>query len=136
MVDPNRKINRLTDKDVEFLVECEEEFGDRYSHDDDEFMAHCAKPSAAPPIVENWSAAVYGVGNSGAGNHHNNRSGPGRHQRSWRGGNHNFWKGNYDNRRHNDNRDNHQNRYKIYQKDRRPMNIRRDYNNFVAASKD
>lgn len=54
MVDPNRKINRLSDKDISFLEECEEEFGARYTEDDAEFMAHCAKPAPDPPVIENW----------------------------------------------------------------------------------
>lgn len=71
MVDPNRKINRLPDKDVNFLEECESEFALRYTKDDDEFMAHCAKPAPEPPLVDNWTSGGGGGGppggNSGGG---------------------------------------------------------------------
>lgn len=55
MVDPNRKINRLSDDDAAFLVECEQEFRNRYTDGDEEFAAFAAKPAKAPPIVESWS---------------------------------------------------------------------------------
>lgn len=55
MVDPNRKINRLSDDDAAFLVECEQEFRNRYTDGDEEFAAFAAKPAKAPPIVEPWS---------------------------------------------------------------------------------
>lgn len=79
MVDPNRKINRLPDKDVNFLEECESEFALRYTKDDDEFMAHCAKPAPEPPLVDNWTSGGGGGppgGNSGGGGYsgsYNNR---------------------------------------------------------------
>lgn len=54
MVDPNRKINRLSDDDAAFLVECEQEFRNRYTEADEEFAAFVAKPTKPPPIVEPW----------------------------------------------------------------------------------
>ncbi|TMW44642.1 hypothetical protein DOY81_010278 [Sarcophaga bullata] len=86
MVDPNRKINRLTDKDIEFLEECEREFGLRYTEEDADFMEHCTKPLDDPPIVENWN---FGGGGDNAnkndgGNRNYNRGGN-RHNRNWRG---------------------------------------------------
>lgn len=56
MVDPNRKINRLSDNDAAFLVECEHEFRHRYTQEDKEFAAFSAKPNRPPPIVEPWKA--------------------------------------------------------------------------------
>lgn len=67
MVDPNRKINRLPDKDVNFLEECESEFAQRYTKDDAEFMAHCAKPVPEPPLVDNWMSGGGGGGGPGGG---------------------------------------------------------------------
>lgn len=100
MVDPNRKINRLPDKDVNFLEECESEFALRYTKDDAEFMAHCAKPVPEPPLVDNWMSGGGGGGppggSSGGGysssynNRYNggNRRGGGGGDRGWhrRGG--------------------------------------------------
>lgn len=56
MVDPNRKINRLSDDDAAFLVECEQEFRNRYTDADDEFAKFLAKPTKAPPIIEPWKS--------------------------------------------------------------------------------
>lgn len=55
MVDPNRKINRLSDDDAAFLNECESEFRNRYTSDDEEFKEFKEKPSRPPPIVEPWN---------------------------------------------------------------------------------
>ncbi|XP_073840139.1 uncharacterized protein [Musca autumnalis] len=143
MVDPNRKINRLTDRDLEFLEECEREFGLRYSEEDSEFMEHCAKPLPDPPVVENWS---FGDGGGGR-NHNQNRGGGNRGPRGWRGhggNNRNFrhrrggrgggsgrYQNGYDSRDQNYRREREQ-PYPQHP----PMNVRRDYGNFVAASKD
>lgn len=56
MVDPNRKINRLSDDDAAFLVECEQEFRNRYTDSDEEFAKFLAKPTKPPPIVEPWKS--------------------------------------------------------------------------------
>ncbi|KAH8345781.1 hypothetical protein KR067_004280 [Drosophila pandora] len=166
MVDPNRKINRLADRDISFLEECELEFTGRFTDDDPEFMAHCSKPFPDPPIVENWTGGGGGGGGGGSSGrdagypykHHNRFNG--HHQRGgdrgWHrrggGGNYNHHdRGFRDNRRNNryDNRDRRDRGdgdgsggYKRTH-DRRdspnnepPMKVRRDYGNFVPASKD
>lgn len=151
MVDPNRKINRLTDRDLEFLEECEREFSLRYTEEDAEFMDHCSKPLPDPPIVDNWSFGGGGGqgfrdGGDGARNQHR---GGNRNQRGWRGhgggGNHHR---NYRHRRGGggraqngyDGRDYPQHSYRRERDqpypNHPPMNVRRDYGNFVAASKD
>lgn len=64
MVDPNRKINRLSDDDAAFLVECEQEFRHRYTEGDEEFAAFTAKPTKSPPIVEPWRRQHNDSGNN------------------------------------------------------------------------
>ncbi|XP_055382798.1 RNA guanine-N7 methyltransferase activating subunit [Condylostylus longicornis] len=91
MVDPNRKINRLTDKDIEFLDECEEEFAYRYTENDEEFVAHCQKELTDPPIVEPWNTHQHQQ--RGNNFHHRgnfgSRSGDsGNRYNNWRGGYH------------------------------------------------
>lgn len=54
MVDPNRKINRLSDEDASFINECEQEFGNRYTDADAEFKELMAKPNSKPPILDPW----------------------------------------------------------------------------------
>lgn len=96
MVDPNRKINRLSDDDAAFLVECEQEFRNRYTDADDEFAAFCATPNKPPPIIEpwpsnrrhhqndsgnNWNRNNYRQNNR---NHYNNRNNDNRGQRNYR----------------------------------------------------
>lgn len=54
MVDPNRKINILTKEQDQFLEECEEEFKNRFTEDDEEFMEFCKRPEVPPPIVDQW----------------------------------------------------------------------------------
>ncbi|XP_075164445.1 uncharacterized protein LOC142237018 [Haematobia irritans] len=148
MVDPNRKINRLTDNDLEFLEECEREFSVRYTDSDAEFMQHCSRPLPDPPIIENWSSGggsggFREGGESGSRNHHRGwRRGHGggggnhrnyRQRRGGRGGGGRFHNG-YDNRDrpyNNPRHDQHQSN-----SNHPPMNVRRDYGNFVAASKD
>ncbi|XP_017862999.1 PREDICTED: uncharacterized protein LOC108613789 [Drosophila arizonae] len=164
MVDPNRKINRLSDKDISFLEECEEEFGARYTEDDVEFMAHCAKPVPDPPVIENWlcgrSSPGLGGGPFFSLYNYNGEQRRGGGARGWqrRGyNNHNSHNSNKDRRDH------RRNRYESYPRRDRgdgdggnrssernyqhrsrnepqqggsPMQVRRDYGNFVPASKD
>ncbi|XP_061396357.1 RNA guanine-N7 methyltransferase activating subunit [Musca vetustissima] len=152
MVDPNRKINRLTDRDLEFLEECEREFGLRYSEEDAEFMEHCSKPLPDPPVVDNWQ---FGGGDGGGNRNHNQHRGGGgnRSHRGWRGsgdrggGHHRNFRhrrggrgggGRYQNGY--ESRDHSQPSYRRERDQpyppQPPMNVRRDYGNFVAASKD
>lgn len=96
MVDPNRKINRLSDDDAAFLVECEQEFRNRYTDADDEFAKFVAKPTKPPPIVEPWkSNQRHHGGDSGNNwnrnnyrpnnkNHHYNRNNDNRSPRNYR----------------------------------------------------
>lgn len=102
MVDPNRKINHLTDEDVKYLNECENEFKDRFTANDEEFMAVFNKPLSEPPIVANWMTHRSG-GNAGPSNYRGHRSGNYNHrpyhQRSNRGG------GNYNRNYHNNDND-------------------------------
>lgn len=76
MVDPNRKINRLSDDDAAFLVECEQEFRNRYTEADEEFAAFLAKPTKPPPIVEPWRRQQNDSGNNWNRNNYrpNNRN--------------------------------------------------------------
>ncbi|XP_062533574.1 RNA guanine-N7 methyltransferase activating subunit [Armigeres subalbatus] len=89
MVDPKRHINILSEEDQLFLNECEEEFKDRFSEDDSAFVAYCAQPARAPPVLEPWqNRNFYGDGGGGRGrfndrggrggggrfNHHHNRN--------------------------------------------------------------
>lgn len=94
MVDPNRKINRLTDDDAAFLRECEDEFRNRYTVNDEEFVAFCEKPSRDPPIISPWQTG---------GNRPNNQN-QWRNNRGGGGGVYNN-RGNY-NQHHNRNRGN------------------------------
>lgn len=93
MVDPNRKINRLSDDDAAFLVECEQEFRNRYTEGDDEFATFLAKPTKTPPIVEpwrrndsgnNWNRNNYRPNNRNQYNRNNdNRSQRGRYRQNY-----------------------------------------------------
>ena len=76
MVDPNRKINHLTEEDVEFLRECEEEFQHRYTENDEDFKKCLEKQLSTPPIVHPWMDRHSG-GNfhRGGGGGRNNRYG-------------------------------------------------------------
>lgn len=56
MVDPNRKINRLSDDDAAFLRECEQEFRYRFTEKDEEFDKFCKKPVHPPPVVVPWGS--------------------------------------------------------------------------------
>lgn len=90
MVDPNRKINHLTDEDVKYLNECENEFKDRFTENDEEFMALFNKPLPDPPIVTPWMNH-HRSGNAGSSNYRGHRYGnynqrPYHHHRPNRGG--------------------------------------------------
>lgn len=94
MVDPNRKINRLSDDDAAFLVECEQEFRHRYTEDDEEFAAFMAKPTKQPPIVEPWQAnRRHHHGGGGGGDSGNNWS-----RNNYRSNNRNNYNRSNDNR--------------------------------------
>ncbi|XP_053690979.1 RNA-binding protein cabeza [Sabethes cyaneus] len=68
MVDPKRNINKLTEEDVMFLNELEEESKDRYTENDPEYRAVCEKPVKPPPIVHPWKkSSPYGGGHHGGG---------------------------------------------------------------------
>lgn len=91
MVDPNRRINHLTDDDVEFLNECEEEFRDRFTEADPNFKSLCDKEARKPPIIENWMNRQYdGYSNNrggyNRGHRYNNYNNSHRYNRGDRGG--------------------------------------------------
>lgn len=44
----------LTSEQKEFLKECEEEFKDRYTEKDDDFMKIKTEEPKEPPIVDGW----------------------------------------------------------------------------------
>ncbi|XP_031635797.1 RNA guanine-N7 methyltransferase activating subunit-like [Contarinia nasturtii] len=73
MVDPDRKINRLSDDDAAFLRECELEFRNRYTVDDEEFAEFMKKPSKPSPIVEPWKQRNYGDSRGNWNNRNNYR---------------------------------------------------------------
>lgn len=104
-MDPNRKINRLSDDDAAFLVECEQEFRNRYTDADEEFAKFLAKPTKPSPIVEPWKRNHGGGGGGGGG-----RSDSGNH-----------WNRNND-------RHNNRNHYNRHHDNRAPRNYRQHYN--------
>lgn len=109
-MDPNRKINRLSDDDAAFLEECEQEFRMRYTDDDDEFVALRDKPMRPPPIIEPWRNMNQNRRNRGGGNNNwnrnNYRSGGNNQQQHWNHNNrfndHRQHRHNYNNRQHHD----------------------------------
>ncbi|XP_055634239.1 RNA guanine-N7 methyltransferase activating subunit [Toxorhynchites rutilus septentrionalis] len=104
MVDPKRHINILSEEDQLFINECEEEFEFRFTEDDAEFQAHCAKEPAPPPLVEPWqSRNFHGSGGGGGRGRFNDR---GRHQHRARPYNQNYRGNRYNNNRGRDNRNN------------------------------
>ncbi|XP_054735468.1 RNA guanine-N7 methyltransferase activating subunit [Anastrepha obliqua] len=141
MVDPNRKINRLTEKDIEFLDECQDEFENRFTDEDAEYINHCSKPLPDPPIIENWgfSGAGYGHRGGGGGQRNSysrnkwNKRGQDRHYHG--GGNQSY---RYNKRRVNNEpyNVNFRGGHSREERPHKPMDIRRDYGNFVPASKD
>lgn len=80
MVDPNRKINILSEEHQLFLNECEEEFKDRFTEDDAEFQAYCAQPPPPPPVLEPWQNRNYHGGGGGDRRHDGGGRGRGRFQ--------------------------------------------------------
>lgn len=77
MVDPNRKINKnLNDDDEAYLRECETEFRNRFTDTDEEYAAHCAKPTRPPPIMTPWHGGR-SFGNNQPNKWRNNRGGGG-----------------------------------------------------------
>uniref|UniRef100_A0A182NCX6 RNMT-activating mini protein n=1 Tax=Anopheles dirus TaxID=7168 RepID=A0A182NCX6_9DIPT len=62
MVDPKRHINVLSPEEQAFLEECEGAFANRFTDLDDEFMAHCQRPSKPPPVVHPWNSRRGGGG--------------------------------------------------------------------------
>lgn len=91
MVDPNRKINRLSDDDAAFLRECEQEFRNRFTDDDNEYTQFCANGARPPPVVEPWQVnRRQNYGHRGGG------GGGGGHRGG--GGGNNHWRNNYRNR--------------------------------------
>lgn len=101
MVDPNRKINRLSDEDASFLVECEQEFRSRYTDADKEFKQYKEKPDALPPIIEPWNTNKRN--HDGGNNWNRNQS----HRSNYSG----FHRKNYNNRNNDNNRGYKQHRY-------------------------
>lgn len=81
MVDPNRKINHLTDDDVKFLNECEAEFKDRYTENDEEFMKIMENTEAAtPPLIFPWRQGGGGSGRGGQQGNYRGGNGGGYHR--------------------------------------------------------
>jgi RNMT-activating mini protein len=54
MVDPKRHLYKLSDEDRKFVEECEDEFKDRFTEHDPEFVEFCRQPAKPPPIVDPW----------------------------------------------------------------------------------
>lgn len=72
----------LTEEQEKFLAECENEFSNRYSESDANFMELKNRPLSKPPIVDPW-------GNNYNRNHQRGGGGqyrPYNNQRHWRGG--------------------------------------------------
>lgn len=117
MVDPNRKINRLSDDDAAFLVECEQEFRNRYTNSDAEFTAFLAKPTRPPPIVDPWPNKQMNK------DRHHGDSGNNWNRNNYRHNNRNNYNRNNDNR---DNRPNAQRNYRQHYNRPYDRNFRRD----------
>lgn len=118
MVDPNRKINHLSDDDAAFLRECEEEFRDRFSKNDAEFIEIFMKETRSPPIVDPW------YGGRRPNQHHNNSGPSGSGTNHWRDNN----RGNYNAQHQNYNRPNNFNQSRPqYGNNRRRHENSRDF---------
>lgn len=123
MVDPKRHINLLSEEDQLFLNECEEEFKNRFSENDEEFTAYCAQASQTPPVLEPWQNRNF----QGGGGYHGGR---GRFNDRGRFQHHNR---NRDHRYHPGNSSQHGNRYNNYRgrdnnrNDRSNSNLDRSY---------
>lgn len=46
--------DNLSPDDLEFLAKCEEEFKDRYTENDEEFMKVFNAETSVPPIIKSW----------------------------------------------------------------------------------
>uniref|UniRef100_A0A6M2DGK6 Uncharacterized protein n=1 Tax=Xenopsylla cheopis TaxID=163159 RepID=A0A6M2DGK6_XENCH len=73
MVDPDRKINNLTDEHRAFLAECEVEFADRYTEKDNDYKIRVEAKDNPPPIVDPWE----GTRKKNYDNHNRNERGRG-----------------------------------------------------------
>lgn len=114
MVDPNRKINiNLSDDDAAFLVECEQEFRNRYTQADEEFAAFIEKPTRPPPVVEPFGQTKH--------HHHGDSSGGNWNRNNYRQSNNRNHQGNQFYNRNNDNRSQ-------YYRNSRPQNRPYDRN--------
>jgi hypothetical protein len=95
MVDPNRKINltssdeseedELNEEHVKMVKEFEEEFKDRFTENDEEFMNFC-KRKQKPPIIVYPFDQNFHRGNSGGRNnygHQNHRGGRNYHHNNY-----------------------------------------------------
>lgn len=93
MVDPNRKINHLSEEDVKFLNECENEFKVRYTEGDEEYKTLCNSPISEPPIISPWM--THRSSNAGSSNYQERRPGNynqrSHHHRSNRPNNRNYY---------------------------------------------
>ena len=101
----------LTDDQIAFLDECEQEFSDRYTDKDVEYMELKSKPLSDPPIINPWSGGQdqsYGNHRGGRGRGGRNHYQQARHHQQY------HHRSSYDNRDrrsyHHDNRDNYQQR--------------------------
>lgn len=108
MVDPNRKINRLSDEDAAFLLECENEFRSRYTMNDEEFSSIYWNEVSSPPILEPWESNRRPNQHYGGGG------------RGGRGGGYQHWRNNRNNRdgQHNNYRSQYQNNRSSYDRRR------------------
>lgn len=106
----------LTDDQIAFLEECEQDFEDRYTDKDTEYIEIKNKPLSDPPIIDPWT----GGQEQSYGNHRGGRGGRGgrnyhHQQQRHRSSYDNRDRRSYDNHRSSydtsyDNRNNHQQR--------------------------
>lgn len=71
MVDPNRKINRLSETDISFLDVCEEKFENRFSDSDEQFISHVQKSTPDPPVIPEFEQRQYNQGGYNRNNRYN-----------------------------------------------------------------
>nr|XP_026484891.1 RNMT-activating mRNA cap methyltransferase subunit [Vanessa tameamea] len=93
-------VKDLCDEDREFLEKCEEEFKDRFTEKDEEFMKVFSKEPSTPPILEKWWSPF----NSGRRNErrHNRQYNPYQRNRDYQS------RSNSDHRRYNDYNNSHE----------------------------
>ena len=105
MVDPNRKINLVNDSDeedfndehVQMVKEYEEEFKDRFTERDEQFMGFSKQKPKPPVIVYPFDAFNHrGGGGGGGGGRFNNR-GRNFHHQAYNRNNHHDNRRNYNN---------------------------------------